>query len=81
MLSAGQGKCAEAIAEADHEQAFDEAFAYATCGQSERTLKLVYEAEKEMAGGKLDPIYAAWMYASLGRRDEASYAGTGWHSV
>ena len=53
MLYAGQGKCAEAIAEADHEQAFDEAFAYATCGQSERTLKLVYEAEKEMAGGKL----------------------------
>lgn len=70
-LYTGQGKCAEAIAEADHEQGFDGAFTYATCGQSERALKLVHEAENEVARGQLDPIYPAWMYASLGRRDEA----------
>jgi TolB-like protein/DNA-binding winged helix-turn-helix (wHTH) protein/Tfp pilus assembly protein PilF len=70
-LYAGEGKCAEAIAEADHDQSLDEAFTYATCGQSERALKLVHEAETEVARGQLDPIYPAWMYASLGRRDEA----------
>ena len=70
-LYTGQGKCAEAIAEADHEHGFDGAFTYATCGQPERALKLAHEAENEVARGQLDPIYPAWKYASLGRRDEA----------
>lgn len=71
VLYAGLGKCASAIAEAEQEQGFDEVFVYATCGQSERALKLVHEAENEVARGKLDPIYPAWMYSSLGHRDEA----------
>jgi tetratricopeptide (TPR) repeat protein len=70
-LYAGQGKCAEALAEADRGRGFDEAFTYATCGQRERALKLAHEAENEVTRGQLDPIYPAWMYAILGRRDEA----------
>jgi TolB-like protein/DNA-binding winged helix-turn-helix (wHTH) protein/Tfp pilus assembly protein PilF len=70
-LYAGQGKCAEAVAEADQDPGFDEAFVYAVCGRLDRAFKLVHEAEKEVARGKLDPIYLAWMYAVLGRHDEA----------
>jgi TolB-like protein/DNA-binding winged helix-turn-helix (wHTH) protein/Tfp pilus assembly protein PilF len=70
-LYAGQGNCPAALVEADHERGFDEAFVYAVCGQSERALKLVREAENEVARKKLDPIYPAWMYATLGRPDEA----------
>ena len=70
-LYAGQGKCAEALAEAVKSRGFDEAFAYAVCGKSESALELLRQAEHEVARGKLDLIYPAWMNAALGRRDEA----------
>lgn len=70
-LYAGQGNCSAALAEAEHESGFDTAFVYAVCGRSDHAFKLVHEAEKEVARGKLDPIYPAWMYAALGRYDEA----------
>lgn len=70
-LYAGQGNCSAALAEAEHESGFDEAFVYAVCGQSDRALQLAHEAESEVARRKMDPIYPAWMYAALGRHDEA----------
>ena len=70
-LYAGQGNCSAALAEAEHESGFDEAFVYGVCGQSARALRLVHEAENEVARGKLDPIYPAWMHSTLGQRDEA----------
>jgi TolB-like protein/DNA-binding winged helix-turn-helix (wHTH) protein/Flp pilus assembly protein TadD len=70
-LYAGQGNCSAALAEAEHESGFDEVFVYAVCGRSDRALKLVHDAENEVARGKLDPMYPAWMYSTLGQRDEA----------
>lgn len=70
-LYAGQGNCSAALAEAEHEPDFDVAFVYAVCGRSDRALKLVHEARSEVARGKLDPIYLAWMYAALNRPDDA----------
>lgn len=70
-LHAQAGNCAQALAEADQEQGFDQAFAYAKCGQPDRALKLLHEAEREVARGKLDPIYPAWMNAVVRRRDDA----------
>jgi eukaryotic-like serine/threonine-protein kinase len=71
ILYAGQGKCAEALGEAEHERDFDEAFVYARCGQTERALQLLRGAEREVAQARLDPIYPAWINAVLGRRDDA----------
>ena len=71
VLYAQQGKCAEAIAEAEQERGFDQASVYALCGKSDRALQLLRQAEQEVARGKLDPIYPAWMNAVLGRREEA----------
>jgi TolB-like protein/DNA-binding winged helix-turn-helix (wHTH) protein/Flp pilus assembly protein TadD len=65
------GKCTEALSEAELGQGFDEAFAYARCGKPDRALRLLREAEGEVARGRLDPVYPAWMNAVLGRRDEA----------
>lgn len=70
-LYAGEGKCAEAVAEAKYDPGFDEAFVYAVCGLPDRGFELLREAEREAARGKLDLIYPAWMNAVLGRRDEA----------
>lgn len=70
-LYAGLGKCSDALVEAEHNPGFDEAFVFAVCGQSDRALKLVHEAENEVGRGKLDPTYPAWMYSALGQRDEA----------
>ena len=71
LLYAGQGKCAEALGEAEHERDFDEAFVYAKCGQAVRAQRLLREAEREAALDQIDPMYPAWMNAVLGQRDEA----------
>lgn len=70
-LYAGQGNCSAALPEARRQTGFDEAFVFAICGQADRAWKLVHEAEKGVARGRVDPMYPAWMYASLGRGDEA----------
>lgn len=70
-LYAGQSNCSAALLEAEQAPGLDEAFVYAVCGQSDRALRLVHEAENEVGRGKLDPIYPAWMYSVLGQRDEA----------
>ena len=71
VLYAQQGNCTEALSEANHGQGFDEAYAYALCGKPERVLNLLREAKLEVARGKLDPIYLAWMNAVVGRGNEA----------
>jgi hypothetical protein len=70
-LYAQRGKCEEALSEADHGQGFDEACAYALCGRPEHAVSLLREAEREVARGRLDPNYPAWMNAVLRRRNEA----------
>jgi TolB-like protein/DNA-binding winged helix-turn-helix (wHTH) protein len=71
MLFAGEGNCPAALAEAGEESGFDMTYVDAVCGRTDRAWKLVHEAENEVARGKLDPIYPAWMYAVMGQRDEA----------
>ena len=71
VLYAQQGNCAEALSAGEHGRGFDEAYAYAVCGEPKRAQTLLRKAEREVARGKLDPIYPAWMNAVLGRRDEA----------
>jgi len=70
-LYAVEGDCDLSNAEAEHSESYDSAFNYTLCGKPERALKLLHDAERDARQGTLDPIYPAWMNASLGRRDEA----------
>lgn len=70
-LYSGQGNCAAAVAEAEYDRGFDMALVYGMCGKRERTLQMLGDAEREVAAGKLDPMYPALMYAVLGEREQA----------
>jgi adenylate cyclase len=49
----------------------DLAYAYSKAGKPEETRRLLVEVLQSKAGGSIDPLAVAGMYASLGERDEA----------
>lgn len=71
FLYAEAGNCEAALGETTFDEGVDSAYTYALCGEHQKAERILRGAEREAAAGKLDPVYPAWIHATLGDREEA----------